>query len=117
MTRAAETAYQQGQVAMVGFNYRRVPATALARSMVAEGRLGSLRHVRVTYLQDWLVDREFPLTWRLRREVAGSGSLGDLGAHIVDLAQYLAGEPWPESPRSPRRSYGSARCPPAPAAA
>ncbi|WP_406496623.1 Gfo/Idh/MocA family oxidoreductase [Streptomyces sp. NBC_01604] len=93
MTRAAETAYQQGQVAMVGFNYRRVPATALARSMVAEGRLGSLRHVRVTYLQDWLVDREFPLTWRLRREVAGSGSLGDLGAHIVDLAQYLAGEP------------------------
>ncbi|WP_411149964.1 Gfo/Idh/MocA family protein [Streptomyces sp. A30] len=93
MTRAAETAYEQGQVAMVGFNYRRVPATALARSMVAEGRLGSLRHVRVTYLQDWLVDREFPLTWRLRREVAGSGSLGDLGAHIVDLAQYLAGEP------------------------
>ncbi|MDQ1049886.1 Gfo/Idh/MocA family protein [Streptomyces sp. V4I2] len=92
MTRAAETAYEQGRVAMVGFNYRRVPATALARSMVAEGRLGSLRHVRVTYLQDWLVDREFPLTWRLRREVAGSGSLGDLGAHIVDLAQYLAGE-------------------------
>ncbi|MET9759198.1 Gfo/Idh/MocA family oxidoreductase [Streptomyces sp. NPDC006372] len=92
MTRAAEEAHQRGQVAMVGFNYRRVPATALARRMVAEGRLGRLRHVRVTYLQDWLVDPEFPLTWRLRREHAGSGSLGDLGAHIVDLAQYLVGE-------------------------
>ncbi|MFD9430264.1 Gfo/Idh/MocA family protein [Streptomyces sp. NPDC060002] len=92
MTRAAEAAHARGQVAMVGFNYRRVPATALARRMVAEGRLGTLRHVRVAYLQDWLVDREFPLTWRLRRERAGSGSLGDLGAHIVDLAQHLAGE-------------------------
>ncbi|MFF0019293.1 Gfo/Idh/MocA family protein [Streptomyces sp. NPDC004082] len=93
MTRAAEEAARRGQLAMVGFNYRRVPATSLARSMVAEGRLGALRHVRVTYLQDWLVDRDFPLTWRLRKELAGSGALGDLGAHIVDLAQYLAGEP------------------------
>lgn len=93
MTRAAETARGRGQMSMVGFNYRRLPATALARSMVAEGRLGALRHVRVTYLQDWLVDPEFPLTWRLRRDVAGSGALGDLGAHIVDLAQFLAGEP------------------------
>ncbi|MEG8278154.1 Gfo/Idh/MocA family protein [Streptomyces sp. AHA2] len=93
MARAAEEAYGRGQIAMVGFNYRRVPATALARRMVADGRLGRLRHVRVTYLQDWLVDPQFPLTWRLRREQAGSGSLGDLGAHIVDLAQYLVGEP------------------------
>ncbi|MFI8889827.1 Gfo/Idh/MocA family protein [Streptomyces paradoxus] len=93
MVLAAEEAYARGQVAMVGFNYRRVPATAQARRMVAEGRLGRLRHVRVTYLQDWLVDPQFPLTWRLRREQAGSGSLGDLGAHIVDLAQYLVGEP------------------------
>ncbi|MFI5569464.1 Gfo/Idh/MocA family protein [Streptomyces sp. NPDC051740] len=92
MTRAAEEAAARGQLAMVGFNYRRVPATALARRMVAEGRIGKLRHVRVAYLQDWLVDPEFPLTWRLRREQAGSGSLGDLGAHIVDLAQYLSGE-------------------------
>ncbi|MDQ0584456.1 Gfo/Idh/MocA family protein [Streptomyces rishiriensis] len=92
MARAAEAAYSRGQLAMVGFNYRRVPATALARRMVAEGRLGTLRHVRVTYLQDWLVDRDFPLTWRLRKELAGSGSLGDLGAHIVDLAQHLTGE-------------------------
>ncbi|MFC7843307.1 Gfo/Idh/MocA family protein [Streptomyces sp. NPDC057382] len=93
MARAAEEAYRRGQIAMVGFNYRRVPATALARRMVADGRLGRLRHVRVTYLQDWLVDPQFPLTWRLRREQAGSGALGDLGAHIVDLAQYLVGEP------------------------
>ncbi|WP_055616777.1 Gfo/Idh/MocA family protein [Streptomyces phaeochromogenes] len=93
MAEAARAAAERGQVAMVGFNYRRVPATSLARKMVAEGRLGTLRHVRVTYLQDWLVDREFPLTWRLRKETAGSGALGDLGAHIVDLAQYLAGEP------------------------
>ncbi|KOT41589.1 dehydrogenase [Streptomyces caelestis] len=92
MARAAEEAQARGQLAMVGFNYRRVPATALARRMVAEGRIGALRHVRVVYLQDWLVDPQFPLTWRLRREQAGSGSLGDLGAHIVDLAQYLAGE-------------------------
>ncbi|MFG2476027.1 Gfo/Idh/MocA family protein [Streptomyces fagopyri] len=93
MTAAAEAAAARGQVAMVGFNYRRLPATSLARTMVEEGRLGSLRHVRVTYLQDWLVDPEFPLTWRLRKERAGSGALGDLGAHIIDLAQYLAGEP------------------------
>ncbi|MFE4748694.1 Gfo/Idh/MocA family protein [Streptomyces mirabilis] len=93
MTEAAEAAFARGQMSMVGFNYRRLPATSLARRMVAEGRLGALRHVRVTYLQDWLVDPEFPLTWRLRKELAGSGALGDLGAHIVDLAQYLAGEP------------------------
>ncbi|MGV2916789.1 Gfo/Idh/MocA family protein [Streptomyces alfalfae] len=92
MVDAAERARARGQVAMVGFNYRRVPALALARRMVAEGRLGALRHVRLTYLQDWLVDPEFPLTWRLRKDRAGSGALGDLGAHIVDLAQFLVGE-------------------------
>ncbi|WP_328672502.1 Gfo/Idh/MocA family protein [Streptomyces sp. NBC_00328] len=93
MAAAAAEAAARGQISMVGFNYRRLPAAALARSMVAGGRLGTLRHVRVTYLQDWLTDPEFPLTWRLRKEKAGSGALGDLGAHIVDLAQHLAGEP------------------------
>uniref|UniRef100_UPI0004C19480 Gfo/Idh/MocA family protein n=1 Tax=Streptomyces sp. NRRL B-3229 TaxID=1463836 RepID=UPI0004C19480 len=92
MTRAAEAAQERGQLAMVGFNYRRVPALTFARRLIAEGRLGALRHVRVSYLQDWLVDPDFPLTWRLQREHAGSGALGDLGAHIVDLAQFLAGE-------------------------
>ncbi|MFB7578657.1 Gfo/Idh/MocA family protein [Streptomyces hydrogenans] len=93
MATAAEAARARGQMAMVGFNYRRVPALSYARRLIAEGRLGALRHVRVSYLQDWLVDPDFPLTWRLEREHAGSGALGDLGAHIVDLAQYLAGEP------------------------
>ncbi|MFF5970945.1 Gfo/Idh/MocA family protein [Streptomyces sp. NPDC012769] len=93
MTAAAEAAAERGQIAMVGFNYRRVPALSFARRLIADDRLGVLRHVRVTYLQDWLVDPGFPLTWRLEREHAGSGALGDLGAHAVDLAQYLAGEP------------------------
>lgn len=92
MVAAAERARARGRLAMVGFNYRRLPATAFARQLVAEGRIGTLRHIRVTYLQDWLSDPESPLTWRLNREKAGSGALGDLGAHIVDLAQHLAGE-------------------------
>ncbi|NEA38061.1 Gfo/Idh/MocA family oxidoreductase [Streptomyces sp. SID11385] len=93
MVEAARAARARGQLAMVGFNYRRVPAAAFARQLVAEGRLGTLRHVRVTYLQDWLTDPASPLTWRLDKSKAGSGALGDLGAHIVDLAQYLTGEP------------------------
>jgi predicted dehydrogenase len=91
MAAAAQRARARGQFAMVGFNYRRTPALAFARRMVTEGRLGELRHVRVSYLQDWLVDPDFPLAWRLRREAAGSGALGDLGAHAVDIAQHLAG--------------------------
>ena len=90
MAAAAARASARGVRSMIGFNYRRVPAIALARQLVP--RLGQLRHVRATYLQDWLVDPAFPLTWRLEREHAGSGALGDLGAHIVDLAQYLTGE-------------------------
>ncbi|WP_425827628.1 Gfo/Idh/MocA family protein [Streptomyces fractus] len=93
MAEAAERAAARGQLAMVGFNYRRVPALALARQLVADGRIGTLRHVRAHYLQDWLVDPAFPLTWRLQKPHAGTGALGDLGAHAVDLAQYLAGEP------------------------
>ncbi|MER7722995.1 Gfo/Idh/MocA family oxidoreductase [Streptomyces sp. NPDC096323] len=92
MTEAAARAAARGQVAMVGFNYRKVPALTYARTLIAEGRIGTLRHVRATYLQDWLVDPASPLTWRLKKDQAGSGALGDLGAHIVDLAQYLAGE-------------------------
>jgi predicted dehydrogenase len=92
MTAAADRAAARGVRAMTGFNYRRVPAIALARQLVTDGRIGQIRHVRASYLQDWLVDPEFPLTWRLQRERAGSGALGDLGAHIVDLAQYLTGE-------------------------
>jgi predicted dehydrogenase len=92
MAAAADRAAARGVRAMTGFNYRRVPAIALARQLVTDGRIGQIRHVRASYLQDWLVDPESPLTWRLQRERAGSGALGDLGAHIVDLAQYLTGE-------------------------
>jgi predicted dehydrogenase len=77
---------------MVGFNYRRVPAVELARRLIADGRLGVIRHVRAVYLQDWIVDPDFPLVWRLRKELAGSGALGDIGAHIVDLSQHLLGD-------------------------
>jgi predicted dehydrogenase len=92
MAAAAARASARGVRSMIGFNYRRVPAVALARELVRDGRLGEIRHVRASYLQDWLADPSFPLTWRLQREHAGSGALGDLGSHIVDLAQYLSGE-------------------------
>lgn len=78
--------------AMTAFNYRRVPALALARRLIEAGKLGTLRQVRAQYLQDWLVDPNFPLTWRLDAEQAGSGALGDLGAHIIDLSQWLTGQ-------------------------
>ena len=80
-------------VNMVCHNYRRVPALALAREMIADGALGErLFHFRARYAQDWIVDPEFPLVWRLRSGLAGSGSLGDIGSHIVDLGRYLVGE-------------------------
>lgn len=89
---AAETAAAQGVVSMVGFNYRRVPALALARDHIAAGRIGHVRSVRAAYLQDWLVDAAAPMTWRLRRDEAGSGALGDLGSHVVDQVRYLLGD-------------------------
>jgi predicted dehydrogenase len=92
MAAAAERAASQGVRSMVGFNYRRVPAVELARRLIADGRLGVVRHVRAVYLQDWIVDPSFPLVWRLRAEEAGSGALGDIGAHIVDLSQHLLGD-------------------------
>jgi predicted dehydrogenase len=93
MAAAAAEAATRGVRSMVGFNYRRVPAVALARKLVAEGRLGEIRHVRAQYLQDWIVDPEFPLVWRLRKDKAGSGALGDIGAHAIDLAQFVTGSP------------------------
>jgi predicted dehydrogenase len=92
MAAAAERARARGVRSAVGFNYRRVPAVALARQLVADGRIGRVRHVRGTYLQDWIVDPEFPLVWRLQADRAGSGALGDIGAHVVDLAQYVVGD-------------------------
>ncbi len=81
-----------GVVNMVCHNYRRIPAIAQARKMIVAGDLGRLFHYRARYLQDWIVDPEFPLVWRLQGEVAGSGAHGDINAHIIDLARYLVGE-------------------------
>ncbi|SFT66213.1 Predicted dehydrogenase [Geodermatophilus amargosae] len=92
MTEAAARAAARGVRSMVGFTYRRVPAIGLARTLVAEGRLGRIRHVRAAYLQDWIADPSAPMSWRLEKDKAGSGALGDIGAHVVDLTQYITGE-------------------------
>ncbi|MBA2276395.1 MAG: Gfo/Idh/MocA family oxidoreductase [Chloroflexia bacterium] len=86
-----DAARKAGTVAMVNFNYRRVPAVQLAKRLIDDGRLGEIRHYRAVYLQDWVLDPSFPLVWRLRKELAGSGALGDIGAHILDLAHFLVG--------------------------
>lgn len=91
MVEAAASAAERGVRAMVGFNYRRVPALAMARDLIAAGRLGTVRQARISYLQDWLVDAAAPMTWRMRKEAAGSGALGDLGSHAVDQVRYLLG--------------------------
>jgi predicted dehydrogenase len=77
---------------MICHNYRRVPALLLARQLIADGRLGTIRHFRGTYLQDWIVDPAFPRVWRLDKRQTGAGALGDIGSHVVDLARYLVGE-------------------------
>jgi len=91
MAAAAATAAERGVRAMVGFTYRRTPAVAFARQLVASGRLGTIRHVRGQYLQDWLADENAPLSWRLDKSLAGSGALGDIGAHVIDMAQFVTG--------------------------
>jgi len=99
LARSGEEAREMWEVArkskvktMVAFNYRFVPAVILAREIVKKGLLGRIYHFRARYLQDWIVDPNFPLVWRLRKEEAGSGPLGDLGSHIIDLARYIVGE-------------------------
>lgn len=89
MLQAAEAA---GVCHMVGFNYRFSPAVQLVKKLVESGRLGEIYHFRAWFLQDWILDPEFPLVWRLQKEIAGSGSHGDLGAHLIDLAHYLVGD-------------------------
>lgn len=93
MTDVAQDAWNRsGAIAMVGFTYRRIPAIQLARKLVADGRIGRIYHVRAQYLQDWIADPGAPLSWRLDKSKAGSGALGDIGAHIVDLTQFITGE-------------------------
>ena len=91
MAAAARAAAARGVYSMCGFSYRRTPALALAKRMVAAGRLGQIRHVRAQYLQDWLTDPDAPLTWRLDKTKSGSGALGDIGAHSIDAAQWITG--------------------------
>jgi len=81
-----------GVVHMICHNYRRIPAIAQARKMIAAGDLGKIYHYRARYLQDWIIDPEFPLVWRLQSKIAGSGAHGDINAHIIDLGRYLVGE-------------------------
>ena len=92
MEQAAQDAAARGIRAMVGFTYRRVPAVTLMRDMIAAGRVGTIRQVRASYRQDWLADPESPMTWRLDKDRAGSGALGDIGAHIVDMTQFVTGQ-------------------------
>ncbi len=76
----------------IGFNYRFAPAVQLAKKFIDQGKIGKIFHFRALYLQDWIIDPDFPLVWRLDKKVAGSGSHGDLGAHLIDVARYLVGD-------------------------
>ena len=87
-----EAVQKAGVTHMVAFNYRRTPAIALAKKFIDEGAIGQILNFRGTYLQDWSADPNAPLSWRFQKEIAGSGALGDIGTHVLDLARYLAGE-------------------------
>jgi predicted dehydrogenase len=90
--RMLDAVSRAGVVHMVAFNYRRTPAVALARRYIEEGRIGQILNFRGTYLQDWSADPDGPLSWRFQKKVAGSGAVGDIGTHVVDIARYLCGE-------------------------
>ncbi|HEY6292089.1 MAG TPA: Gfo/Idh/MocA family oxidoreductase [Terriglobia bacterium] len=89
MLRAVEKA---GIKHMLMHNYRKIPAVALVRKLIDEGRLGTLCHYHGAYLQDWIIDPQFPLVWRLQKKFTGAGALGDIGSHAIDLARYLNAE-------------------------
>src|SRR5258708_5096949 len=89
--RPAQARAAAGGAGGCAYIHLRAPATTLARDLVQDGQLGSIRHIRGLYLQDWLLDPSTPIVWRLQAERAGSGALGDIGAHAVDLAQFVTG--------------------------
>ncbi len=88
-----DAAKKAGIKHMCNFNYRMVPALILAKNLISDGRLGRIFHFRARYLQEWIIDKDFPLVWRMKKEISGSGAVGDLGSHIIDLARWLCGEP------------------------
>jgi predicted dehydrogenase len=90
--RMLDAVRRAGVAHMICHNYRRAPAVTLARQLIEEGRLGEIHHYRGVYLQDWIVDPNFPRVWRLEKSKAGSGALGDIASHSIDLARYLVGE-------------------------
>lgn len=88
-----DAAEKAGVKHMVGFNYRFLPAIRLARELIEQGKLGRIYHYRATYLQEWVLPHyHTPMTWRLEKDVAGCGALGDLGTHLIDLGRFLVGE-------------------------
>ena len=92
MAKAAEEAAKQGIISMNAYQYRRVPALVLAKKFIDEGSLGRILNVRCTYLQSWSADPSSPLSWRFQKKIAGAGTLGDIASHVIDIAQYLAGD-------------------------
>jgi len=87
-----EAVEKAGVKHMVGFNYRKTPAVIFAKQLIEEGKIGKVYHFRGFYLQDWPVDPDAPLSWRFKASKAGSGSLGDLASHVIDMARYLVGD-------------------------
>jgi predicted dehydrogenase len=90
--RALAAAQKAGVKHMLGYNYRRVPAIGLAKNLIASGRLGRIYHWRAVYLQDWIMDPQFPRIWKLNKAIAGSGSHHELNSHLIDLALHLVGQ-------------------------
>ncbi|WP_224752809.1 Gfo/Idh/MocA family protein [Metabacillus arenae] len=90
--RMLEAVQKNNVLHMINYNYRFAPAVQFAKKLIESGRLGKIYHIRATYLQDWIMDPNFPLVWRLQKETCGSGSHGDLAAHLIDMARFLVGE-------------------------
>ena len=92
MAAAAAKASKKGIISMCSYQYRRVPALALAKKYIDEGSIGEILNMRCTYLQSWSADPNSPLSWRFQKNIAGAGTLGDIASHVIDIAQYLAGD-------------------------
>lgn len=92
MAEAAEIAKENGIIAMVAYQYRRVPALVQAKKFIDEGSIGEILNVRANYLQSWSADPASPLSWRFQKKHAGAGALGDIATHVIDISQYLAGD-------------------------